>query len=151
MTLPLQITFRHFKPSAAVAARIRAEVLKLNRYYDRITSCRVTVESPHRHHKSGSAYRIAINLGLPREEIVIQHAPRLCKGPSQATGQKWAKHLEASAVYKNIYVSIRDAFKAARRRLEDHARKLRGDVKLHDRLTPTRAEKLDGEPVFKFE
>ena len=43
MISPLEITFRHMKTSDAVAARIRAEVLKLDRYYGRITSCRVIV------------------------------------------------------------------------------------------------------------
>jgi hypothetical protein len=31
--------------------------------------------------------------------------------------------------HEDIYVAIRDAFDAAVRQLEDHARKLRGDVK----------------------
>jgi ribosome-associated translation inhibitor RaiA len=31
--------------------------------------------------------------------------------------------------HEDVYVAIRDAFDAAARQLEDHARKLRGDVK----------------------
>jgi ribosome-associated translation inhibitor RaiA len=135
MVTPAQISFRHMKPSDAVAARIRAQALKLDRYYGRITSCRVLVEAPHRHHKHGGACHIRIALGLPRGELVIIRAPRLHKAPEDADASKWAKHLETGMVYKDVYVSIRDAFKAARRRLEDYARRLRGDVKLHaDRL-----------------
>lgn len=33
--------------------------------------------------------------------------------------------------YKDLYVCIRDAFAAARRRLEDYARIMRGDTKRH--------------------
>jgi hypothetical protein len=33
--------------------------------------------------------------------------------------------------HEDVYVAIRDAFDAAARRLEDHARKMRGDVKNH--------------------
>jgi ribosome-associated translation inhibitor RaiA len=131
MVLPLQITFRQMRPSEAVAARIRSEVSKLDHYYGRITSCRVAVEAPHRHHKRGVEFHIVIHLGLPREEIVIKHAPSLHKVMARNEAQKWIKHLETGATHRDVYVTIRDAFKAARRRLEDYARRLRGDVKVH--------------------
>ena len=35
-----------------------------------------------------------------------------------------------------VYVAIRDAFNAATRRLEDQARKMRGDVKTHAGRAP---------------
>jgi hypothetical protein len=35
---------------------------------------------------------------------------------------------------QDLAVAIRDAFDAARRRLEDHARELRRQVKAHERL-----------------
>src|SRR5689334_5915496 len=75
MLSPLQITFRHMPPSDAVASRIRAEAAKLNRYYRRITGCQVVVEAPHQHHKRGCAFHIRVELGLPREKIVIRHTP----------------------------------------------------------------------------
>ncbi|HEV3242661.1 MAG TPA: hypothetical protein VGY14_05390 [Methyloceanibacter sp.] len=33
--------------------------------------------------------------------------------------------------HEDVYVAIRDSFDAAVRQLEDHARRLRGDVKSH--------------------
>jgi ribosome-associated translation inhibitor RaiA len=145
MISPLQITFRHMKASEAVAARIRAEALKLDRYYGRITSCRVVVEAPHRHHRRGGACQIRINLGLPCEEIVIRHAPGPHKAVADTEGIKPAKRFESEVVYEDIYAGVRDAFNAARRRLEDYVRRLRGDVKIHARVLPVRAEKLRSE------
>ena len=47
MELPLQITFRHMDTSDAVAA-VRERAEELERFFDRIMSCRVVVECRHR-------------------------------------------------------------------------------------------------------
>src|SRR5690242_20249741 len=109
MILPLQITFRHMKPSEAVAARINAEAAKLDRYYERITSCRVLVEAPHRHHRRGEAFHVRIEMGVPGEEIVVKHVPSLRCALGESDDAKWAKHLESEAPHKDMYVAIRDA------------------------------------------
>ena len=142
MILPLQITFRNMQPSEAVAGRIRSEAAKLDRYYERITSCRVVVEAPHRHHKWGELFLIRIGVGVPGEEIVVRHAPNQRGAMTGPDARKWVKCLEADTRHKDIYVTIHDAFKAARRRLEDYARRLRGDVKSHERIPPLRAAKM---------
>jgi hypothetical protein len=56
MILPVQATFRNIDASAAVAARVQEEANKLDKYFDRITSCRVIVEAPHRHHRRGERF-----------------------------------------------------------------------------------------------
>ena len=43
---------------------------------------------------------------------------------------------------EDVFVAIRDAFAAATRRIEDHARKLRGEVKAHDVPHHARVTKL---------
>ncbi|HEY0945011.1 MAG TPA: HPF/RaiA family ribosome-associated protein [Opitutaceae bacterium] len=142
MILPVQITFRNLSPSPAVEARIRAEAGKLNRYFERITSCRVIVEAPHRHQKGGAPYRIRIELGVPRAVLVVKHEPSLHDELAHSDRGRRLKHLEPNAAHKDMYVSIRDAFDIARRRLEDYARRLRGDVKSHGRVPAFRKEKL---------
>ncbi len=129
------------QPSDAVTARIRAEAAKLDRYYNRITSCRVLVEAPHRHHRRGGPFHLRIDLRVPREEIVVKHEPSLHHALAHDDSSKWVKHLEAGGPHKDMYVTIRDAFKAVRRRLEDHVRRLRGDVKVHARVPPLHADK----------
>jgi cold shock CspA family protein len=113
METPLQVTFTNVDHSDAVEARIREEVDKLERFYERITACRVAVEAPHRHGRKGTLYKVRIDLEAPGNSIIVDRA-----GPQDHA-------------HEDIYVAIRDSFAAARRRLEDHARKQRGDVKQH--------------------
>ncbi|MGZ4999695.1 MAG: HPF/RaiA family ribosome-associated protein [Methylomonas sp.] len=114
MQIPLQITFRGIPKSEAVEARIREKVSKLERFHSNIMSCRVAVESEHQHHHQGNQYHIRIDITTPRKELVVSR-----------------EHHDKQA-YEDIYVAIRDAFNAAARQLEDHARVRRGDVKHHD-------------------
>ena len=79
--------------------------------------------------------------------IVVKHAPSLhCALAHTETGKR-VKHLEAGTRHKDMYVTIHDAFKAARRRLEDYVRRLRGDVKIHGRVPAIRANKLRSEKL----
>ncbi|MEW5703672.1 MAG: ribosome-associated translation inhibitor RaiA [Pseudomonadota bacterium] len=109
MEIPLQITFRNMDPSEAIEANVREKTDKLERYFDRITSCRVVIEAPHRHHTKGKLYNVRIDIGVPGKEIVVTHS-----GPKDHA-------------HEDAYVAIRDAFNAAARQIEDYARKLRND------------------------
>lgn len=114
MQQPLQITFRHMGPSEFVEAAIRERVEKLDKFYNRITGCHVVVEAPHRHHHQGKLFRIAIDLTVPGAELVVGRYPRL-------------KHS-----HEDVYVAIRDAFDAIRRRLEDYIRRHYNQTKPHE-------------------
>ena len=112
MDIPVQISFRNMDASDAVAAKAREKAEKLETYFSRITSCRVMIEAPHRHNHKGKLYRVRIDLGVPgRPDIVV----------NQTQSDKHA--------HEDVYVAMRDAFEAAKRQLEDHARKLRPDDK----------------------
>jgi cold shock CspA family protein/ribosome-associated translation inhibitor RaiA len=138
MILPVQMTFRNMDTSTAVAARIQEEADKLDRYFGRITSCRVIVEAPHRHHRYGDPFHIRIELGVPGKELVVTHEPTL---KHEAQGE-WHKHLEPGVPHKDVYVAIRDAFKAVRRQLQDYVRCLRHDVKMHRPAPHAKVSKL---------
>ena len=114
METPLQISFRNTDPSPAVEARIRERVSRLERFHDRITSCRVTVEAPDKHHRKGGLFRVTVDLGVPGKDIVIG-----------GTGPKNHAH-------EDVYVAVRDSFEAAERALKSHASQMRGDVKTHE-------------------
>lgn len=131
MDHPAQITFRHMAVSHAVEARIHEEVAALEHCFNRITRCRVVVEAPHQHHRRGRGFHISIDLHVPGSEIVVNHEPSLHGTVANSETGEWDKHLETQPDHKDVYVSIRDAFAAARRRLEDYARVLRGDTKHH--------------------
>jgi cold shock CspA family protein/ribosome-associated translation inhibitor RaiA len=115
MQIPVEITFRDIEHSDAVETRIRELVDKLERVYDRITRCEVTIGQPHHRHRKGNAFSITVRLTVPGGEIVSSHDP----GPDGA--------------HEDVYVALRDAFHATKRQLEDHVRThLRRDVKNHD-------------------
>lgn len=114
MQEPLQITFRGIGHSDAIESRIRTKAAELDRFYDHITSCHVTVDERHKHHHKGNLFAVRLDLRLPDAEIVVGRA-----------------HDENQA-HHDVYVAIRDAFAAAVRQLEDYARKQRGDVKRHE-------------------
>jgi len=113
--LPLRITFRHMGPSEAVETAIRRHAARLPRFAGRIVGCRVVVEAPHQHHRKGKLYSVRIDLVAPREAIAVSR-----QGPSDHA-------------HEDVYVAIRDAFETATRLLEDHSRRLRGEVKAHAR------------------
>jgi len=115
MQIPLQISFRNMDPSPAIEERIRKKAAKLERFHNRIIGCSVVVEAPHRHQHKGKLYRVRVDVSVPGKDVVVDRA-------------KPTDH-----AHEDVYVAIRDAFDAAARRLEDHARKMRGDVKNHVR------------------
>ncbi|MEX2631984.1 MAG: HPF/RaiA family ribosome-associated protein [Tistlia sp.] len=131
----LQIAFHGMDPSPAVEARIRERVARLERLFDRLVSCRVVVEAPHRHGRQGKLYRVKVLIGVPGHDIEVAHNKPL------------------DHAHEDVYVAIRDAFDAAGRRLEDYARRIRGDVKTHEppllagvaRLFPDHGFAVDGE------
>jgi len=108
MQIPLQISLHGIEHSDALYNAIRERADKLEHYYDRVMSCRVVLERAGRHKHKGSQYTVRIDLKVPGSEVVVTH-----------------QHDE------DLQIALRDAFDAARRRLEDYAREQRGDVKRH--------------------
>jgi ribosomal subunit interface protein len=121
VAIPLQISFRNMEPSEAVEARIREKAEKLERFHERIVGCEVVVEAQHKAHQKGKLYTIHIEISVPGPNIYVDRG---------------SPHNHAN---EDIYIAIRDAFDAAARRLEDHAQKLRGDVKAHARSETSRS------------
>src|SRR5579863_5643991 len=132
MQTPLQITFRNLDNSPTVEAKIRERVEELEQFYNRITSCRVVIEEPNRHHRGGRLYHIRVDLKVPGEEIVVRRDP--------------PEH----HAHEDIYVAVRDCFDAVRRQLEDHVRRARGDVKVHESPSHGRIARLVRDDGFGF-
>jgi ribosomal subunit interface protein len=114
--MQLQITFRNMDSSAALEARIQQLVQKLQRFSNQIIKCQVVVEAPHhQHHEQGALFDFQVNIAVPGKEIVIGHT-----------------HSQNPA-HTNAYVALRDAFRAARRQLQEYERIRRREVKSHSR------------------
>jgi cold shock CspA family protein/ribosome-associated translation inhibitor RaiA len=156
MEIPLQITFRNMPPSQAIEDNVREKVSKLECFYDRIMSCRVIVEAPHRHHRKGKAYAVRIDLAVPGGELVINRSPKRLKAAESLLPEppeiKLMESHEPSkhAAHADVYVAIRDAFSAAGRKLQDHARRRSGAVKLHEGPPRARIAKLFPEQGYGF-
>ena len=112
--LPLEVTFRDLEPSDAVRTRIERKAAELERFDDRILSCRVLVEAHHRHHRKGRLYHVRVEIDVAGGFIVVSREPG------------------AAHEHEDVYVAIRDAFAAAVRRVEDYVRRRRGDTKTHE-------------------
>ncbi|OIR09030.1 sigma 54 modulation protein / S30EA ribosomal protein [mine drainage metagenome] len=105
MQIPLQITFHGIDHSDVVEERIREKAAKLEQLCDRLTSCRVVVETHHRNtsnlHLKGQPFHITINLALPGAELVVKRDPK------------------DAHVNEDIFVALRDAFDSMERQLKD--------------------------------
>ena len=108
MKLPLQITTRKLSLSKYASDIIKQKVSKLETFYDKIIGCRVMVEAPHKHKNQGSLYNVSIIISVPGSELIVKREPD-----------------------QDIYIAIRDAFDAARRQIQNFARKRRGEIKTH--------------------
>ena len=113
MQIPLQITFRDMEPSDAVEAAVREKAGKLEQFAD-LMSCRVIIEMINKHQHQGTMYHVTIDLAVPGREIVV----------SRDHGKDHS--------HEDIYVTLRDAFNAARRQLQDHQRISHQKVKAHE-------------------
>lgn len=111
MDVPLEIGFHNLDPSEHLERRIRERVERLHRRFNHVVSCRVGVEVPHRSNANRPAYHVRVEVGVPDKELVV----------SQDPGRQGAHY--------DPYVTIRDAFDAMERQLEQHSQKVRGDVK----------------------
>jgi cold shock CspA family protein len=134
MTLiPTQVTFRGLTHSDALEDDIRERVRWLEQFYAGIVRCRVLVELPHRHRRDGRHFHVRIDITVPGgHPIVVSHEPSLHGGLKQADEDVHRKKTEIEGVHRHAFVAVREAFDAARRRLEDFAREQRGAVKTHD-------------------
>ena len=127
-----QITWRDVQQSDAIEADIRDKIQKLEQFYDKIVTCKVAVEASHRRHHKGNLYRIHIVLEVPQQEIVVSRDP----------GEHHA--------HEDIYVTVRDAFDAARRQLQNYVDKRRGKVKQHAEHQVGRVRMLNPEEDYGF-
>lgn len=127
MQIPLQISYRGMQSSAAIDAAVREKAAKLEQFHARIMSCRVVIEQPGRHQQQGKQFVVHIDLKVPGGEIAVNR-----------------DH------HEDVYVALRDAFDAARRKLEDFAREQRGDVKHHEPTQSGTVARIVAEEGYGF-
>ncbi len=102
MAFPLQITAHELTLPEGIEQEIRDKAAGLARYYERIISCRVVIDSDG-HHRKG-AFAVRLDISVPGSELVVNRQQQ-----------------------PDLQTAVRDAFDTAKRQLEEHARKLRGE------------------------
>lgn len=114
MQTPVHIDAKGIAADVRACARTQIAKLidKLELRFGRITSCRATIKGPGLHHRRGGLYEVSIRLGLPSGRVVnVAHTAM------------------ADERHGDLDFAINDAFKRARRQLQDQVRRLQGQLK----------------------
>lgn len=127
MQVPLQITFHDILHSDALENHIREKAHKLEQFYSGLIACKVVVDQPGQHQHKGKPFNIRIDLTVPGAEIVVDRQQD-----------------------EDVYVALRDAFNAARRKLEDYGRRQRLEVKTHEPVLSGKVARLVPEERYGF-
>jgi ribosomal subunit interface protein len=130
MERPLELSFKNLQSSEFVEGLVRERVARLERLHDRITSCHVYIEAPHKRRRKGNLYEITLEVRVPGTELAVASKP----GDMNA--------------HSDINVAIRDAFNAMERQLKRWKQKIGGDVKSHQGNLQGRIAEIDHEKGF---
>jgi SHS2 domain-containing protein/cold shock CspA family protein len=133
MQTPVEIDFQGMTGTPEMHQAIARYLAQLEDRYGRLTAGRVVVKGPGGHHRTGGLHEVNIHLALPDgREVHIDRTP----GADERHGE-WR-------------FALHDAFKRARRQLQDEVRKLQGKVKQHEDQPIGTVTKLDASGEFGF-
>jgi cold shock CspA family protein len=139
---------------ADVREVIEARIQKLETFCKPILSCRVMVEAPANHHRKGDPFHVRIDATLTDGKVVVKHSESMYIGKRDS---------DTTSERNCLMLAVRGAFSAARRKLQEHARLRRADVKTHEpsltatvsRLFPKEGygylETVDGREIYFHE
>ncbi len=112
MQTPAQIEFEGVRVAPELRTVIDQHVAGLETRFGRLTAGRVVVRGPGDRHQAGGQYQVSVHLALPDgREVNVGRTPK------------------EDVRYADLTFAVDDAFKRARRQLQDQARVMRGDVK----------------------
>jgi cold shock CspA family protein/ribosome-associated translation inhibitor RaiA len=133
MQTPVEIEFQGMTATPAIRTAIEAQVARLQERYGRATACRVVLKAPSERHQTGGLYEVNIRLALPDgREVNVARTP------------------DADERHADLAFALNDAFKRARRRLQDHVRRLQKRVKQHDGPPLGTVARIDPSGEFGF-
>ena len=133
MQTPFEIDFQGVAGTPSVEDSIARHVAELEQRYGRATTCRVLVKGPGGHHHTAGLYEVHIRLALPDgREVNVERTP------------------PADERYADLTFAIDNAFKRARRQLQDRVRRLQGQVKEHESQPIGAVVRIDPSGEFGF-
>jgi ribosome-associated translation inhibitor RaiA len=108
------IEYRNLETNPTVERNVTDHVAALEDRFGRITACRVVITGPGGRHRTGGLHHVTIHMQLPGgHEVNVNRQP-----PQDER-------------YADLTFAIDDAFRHARRRLQDRVRRMQGKVKRH--------------------
>jgi cold shock CspA family protein len=148
MNLTSEITFRNMKSQPRLEEAVGKEVARLERFFDRMTSCRVMIQGPKRQERN--LYNVRIEIGVPNERLVVDHHPSLHGTLEDLEAPRKSKQTDLERSHRDAVRAIHDAFGEMRRRLQDYVRRMRGMTKQHQPSMPAKVTKLFPEAGYGF-
>lgn len=128
-----EIEFQGMVGSAKVQDAVKEQIAALEQRWGRITACRVLLKGPGHHRRKGGLYEIHIRLALPDgREVNVERTPA------------------ADERYADLDFALNNAFKRARRQLQDRLRRTQGQVKRHEHSPAATVARLDPSGEFGF-
>ena len=140
MSLTPQITFRNMKSQPRLEEAVLKETTHLERFFDRMTSCRVMIQGPKRQQRN--LYHVRIDIRVPKEKLVVDHHPSLHGTLEDLEAPRKSKQTDLERSHRDAVRAIHDAFGEMRRRLQDYVRRMRGMTKQHQPSMPAKVTKL---------
>ena len=110
MTQSVRITYHGMDRPSAIDALIWERADKLFQVFDRISSCRVVVEAPHRSHHKGNTYAVRIELHVPGDVLVV------------------SRDHHNDAAQEDLSSAVRQAFQIALRMLRHYVQRLHAEA-----------------------
>jgi ribosome-associated translation inhibitor RaiA len=108
MEIASEIAFHNMQPSQAIKSEILKRIAKLEKFYGRLVSCRVSIEARTKQHRTGNIYEVHIEMLTPGGRLVVSREPH---------------HVKQRRAHSNVRTSIVEAFEAAEAQLRSFSKK----------------------------
>lgn len=133
MQTPAQIELEGVQETPELQASIDQHFAELENRFGRLTAGRVVVKGPGDHHRTGGQFQVSIRLALPDgREVNVGRTPK------------------QDDRYTDLTFAVDNAFKRARRQLQDRARLMRGQTKQHESQPVGTVVRIDPSGEFGF-
>jgi cold shock CspA family protein len=127
MQTAVEIDFQGLNADSALRRLVEKHVATMEERFGEFAWCRVVIKAPSDHHRNGAPYDVNIHILLHR-------------GRDVDIGRATADDVRrADPVF-----AVNDAFRRALRRLQERARRRRGEVKSHNGLSVATVKSING-------
>jgi cold shock CspA family protein len=115
MRVPLELSCVNIAKTDALGALVRKESEKLERVCTHMISCRVSIDKPQKHQRTGSPYRVRIHARVPPGHDLVSK-----------------REVGEGDMHEELVSVVRQAFRAMQNQLRGLTEKQCGRVKAHE-------------------